>query len=516
MFKIEYGYSAILIQLFSNASITIHVRPTGRTQFALIRTLGHARACTDSATSPLDPATMTHLTLEQKIQQYGNPVDMLRNSQAGPYVFPIAAEFSNWRDEQEAWRKTAILFDQSYHMTDLYVEGPDTVRLLSDLGVNSFVGFQRNKAKQFVACNHDGYVIGDGVLCALEDDKVILIGRPPVSNWVHFNAVTGGYDVRVERDERSLANARPRKLYRFEVQGPNAWKILEKVNGGPIPEIKFFAMGEITIAGRKVRCLKHGMSGAAGLELWGPKEEGDEIRATLMDAGKEFGLRAGGARAYSTVAIESGWVPSPMPAIYTGEKMRAYREWLTDTSFEANASLGGSMVSNNIEDYYLTPYDLGYGGFTKFDHDYIGKEALQRMAGKPSRKKVTLTWNSDDVIRIFSTMFLAENPAKYMDMPASHYATLPYDRIMKDGQQVGISTYPVYTSNGRVWISLSMIDASLSEPGTAVSVVWGEPDGGSSKPVVERHVQTTVRATVGPCPFSDVARTGYRPHVLKL
>ena len=459
---------------------------------------------------------MSHHSLEQKIRQFGNPVDMLRNSQAGPYVFPIAGEFSNWRDEQQAWRKTAILFDQSYHMTDLYVEGPDTVRLLSDLGVNSFAGFQRNKAKQFVACNHEGYVIGDGVLCALEDDKVILIGRPPVSNWVHFNAVTGGYDVRVERDERSLANARPRKLYRFEVQGPNAWKILEKVNGGPIPEIKFFAMGEISIAGRKVRCLKHGMSGAAGLELWGPKAEGDEIRAALMEAGQEFGLRAGGARAYSTVAIESGWVPSPMPAIYTGEKMRAYREWLTDTSFEANASLGGSMVSNNIEDYYLTPYDLGYGGFTRFDHDYIGKEALQQMAGRPSRKKVTLTWNSDDVIRIFSTMFLAENPAKYMDMPASHYATLPYDMIMKDGKQVGISTYPVYTANGRVWISLSMIDAALSAPGTEVSVIWGEPDGGSSKPVVERHVQTTVRATVGPCPFSDDARTSYRPHVLQV
>ena len=459
---------------------------------------------------------MSHHSLEQKIRQFGNPVDMLRNSQAGPYVFPIAGEFSNWRDEQQAWRKTAILFDQSYHMTDLYVEGLDTVRLLSDLGVNSFAGFQRNKAKQFVACNHDGYVIGDGVLCALEDDKVILIGRPPVSNWVHFNAVTGGYDVRVERDERSLANARPRMLYRFEVQGPNAWKILEKVNGGPIPEIKFFAMGEISIAGRKVRCLKHGMSGAAGLELWGPKAEGDEIRAALMEAGQEFGLRAGGARAYSTVAIESGWVPSPMPAIYTGEKMRAYREWLTDTCFEANASLGGSMVSNNIEDYYLTPYDLGYGGFTRFDHDYIGKEALQQMAGRPSRKKVTLTWNSDDVIRIFSTMFLAENPAKYMDMPASHYATLPYDMIMKDGKQVGISTYPVYTANGRVWISLSMIDAALSAPGTEVSVIWGEPDGGSSKPVVERHVQTTVRATVGPCPFSDDARTSYRPHVLQL
>ena len=459
---------------------------------------------------------MTTLSLEQKIKEAGNPVTMLRNSQAGAYVFPIAPEFSNWRDEQEAWRKTAILFDQSYHMTDLYVQGPDTVRLLSDLGVNSFQGFKRDKAKQFVACNHDGYVIGDGVLFALEDDKVVLVGRPPISNWVHFNAVSGGYNVKVERDERSLANPMQRKLYRFEVQGPNAWKILEKVHGGPIPDIKFFAMGEINIAGRKVRCLKHGMSGAPGLELWGPKEEGDEIRATLLEAGKEFGLRAGGARAYSTVAIESGWVPSPMPAIYTGGKLRAYREWLTANSFEATASLGGSMVSDNIEDYYLTPYDLGYGGFTKFDHDFIGRAALEKMAGKPHRKKVTLTWNSNDVIRIFSTMFLAENRAKYMDMPASHYATLPYDKIMVDGKQVGISTYPVYTANGRVWISLSMVDADFSATGTEVTVVWGEPDGGSSKPVVERHVQTTVRATVGPCPFSDEARISYRPHELKL
>src|SRR5574337_1664175 len=80
--------------------------------------------------------TMTAKSLEDRIKEAGNPVSLLRNSQAGPYVFPVASEFSNWRDEQEAWRKTAILFDQSYHMTDLFVEGPDTVRLLSELGVN--------------------------------------------------------------------------------------------------------------------------------------------------------------------------------------------------------------------------------------------------------------------------------------------------------------------------------------------------------------------------------------------
>ena len=205
-----------------------------------------------------------------------------------------------------------------------------------------------------------------------------------------------------------------------------------------------------------------------------------------------------------------------MPAIYTGDKMKPYREWLRSDGFEANASLGGSFVSKNIEDYYLTPWDLGYGGYVNFDHNFIGRDALRMLADKPHRKKVTLSWNDDDVIRIFATLFKPDSRAKYLDMPASHYATLPYDMILQDGRMVGISTYPVYTSNGRRWISLSMIDESWSAPGTEVSVLWGEPNGGSSKPMVERHVQTEVRAVVGPAPFSDQAREGYRPHVLRL
>src|SRR5690349_18197408 len=207
-----------------------------------------------------------HQTLEQKLKTSGNPAHLLRNAPVGPYVFPIPAEFSNWRDEQEASHKTAVLFDQSYHMTDLYVEGPDTIRLLSDLGVNSFKGFGRNKAKQFIACNYDGYVIGDAILFGLEDDKVNVVGRPPIPNWVEYHARSGRYDVRVERDERTVSNPKLRKTYRFQVQGPNAIQILERANGGPLPEIKFFNMGQIRIAGRKVRALKHGMAGAPGLE----------------------------------------------------------------------------------------------------------------------------------------------------------------------------------------------------------------------------------------------------------
>lgn len=109
------------------------------------------------------------------MQDIGNPVEMLMNSQVGPYVFPIPDEFSNWRDEQESWRKTAVLFDQSYHMLDLYLKEPDTFRLLSNLGVNSFKSFRRNLAKQFVAVNYDGFVNGDAILFGLEDRTMALL-----------------------------------------------------------------------------------------------------------------------------------------------------------------------------------------------------------------------------------------------------------------------------------------------------------------------------------------------------
>src|SRR5919107_187351 len=137
---------------------------------------------------------MTYRNLEEKLQAAGSAVEMTRSSQLGPYVYPgVPAEFSNWRDEQVAWRESCALFDQSHHMTDLYLEGPDAIRLLSDLGVNSFDGFAVDKAKQFVACNPDGYVIGDAILFHLDENVLRLVGRPSAHNWVQYHAETGDY-----------------------------------------------------------------------------------------------------------------------------------------------------------------------------------------------------------------------------------------------------------------------------------------------------------------------------------
>ena len=456
---------------------------------------------------------MSYQTLEDVLQAAGNPVQMLRNSQIGPYAFPVVRyEFTNWRDEQRSWRETCALFDQSHHMTDLYVEGPDALRVFSDLGVNTFKNFKPNQAKQFVAVNHEGHVIGDAILFYLDENKFNLVGRPPAANWVQYNVETAGYNAKAERDERSAVNEGRRKVFRYQVQGPNAVKVMEKVTSKAAPDIRFFNMDLFRIAGHDVRALRHGMVGQPGWELFGPWEYGDDVRNAIVEAGHEYGIRQVGSRTYPTTCLESGWIPSTLPAVYVGEKMKSYRKWLTSKSYEAMASLGGSFYSENIKDYYLAPFDLGYGPFVKFDHDFIGREALEKMGQRETRRKVTLVWNGDDLGRMFTALFNpGGDPPKYADLPLANYSTLPFDKVLKDGKTIGLSTYTGYTYNERAMISLAVLDKEHSEPGTKVTLVWGEEGRGSSKPTVERHVQTEIRATVSPAPISEAARIAYRP-----
>lgn len=457
---------------------------------------------------------MTHQSLEDLLQTVGNPVDMLRNSQIGAYVYPVVPpEFTNWRDEQLAWRKTCVLYDQSHHMVEISVKGPEALKLLSHLAINSFSNFTVNKAKQFVPCSYDGHLIGDGILFHLEDDEFLFVGRAPTANWIQFHAQTGGYNVTTAFDDRSpsrpMGKPVTRVHYRYQIQGPNAEPLIAKLNGGAYPDIKFFDMGYIDIAGRKVSALHHGMAGAPGLEIWGPYEEGEEIRSAILEAGKEFGLVQVGSRAYATNTLESGWIPSPLPAVYTGEKMKAYREWLPAAGYEGSGSLGGSFYSRNIEDYYLTPHALGYGSFIKFDHDFIGREALEKMDSEPQRQKVTLAWNSDDLTKVFRSLFEpGEVNYKYIDLPLSNYASASYDQVLSGGKLVGFSMFSGYSHNERSMLSLGVVDPEI-EIGTEVTLVWGEEGGGTHKTTVERHRQIEIRAIVSPAPYAKVAREEY-------
>ncbi|MCQ1957076.1 aminomethyl transferase family protein [Arthrobacter sp. zg-Y826] len=458
---------------------------------------------------------MSPNSLQEVLDASGNTVEYLRNVQVGAYVYPVvAAEFTNWRNEVRAWRESAVLFDQSHHMDNLTISGPGALQLMSDTAINSMKDFPVSRAKQYVPVTPYGHVIGDGILFREAEEEFVFVGRSPAVNWLLYNAEQGGYDVELRTDRRSPSRPMGKPVFRdnwrLQIQGPRAWDVIEKVNGGPLEQLKFFSMGSMSVGGTRVRTLRHGMAGAPGLELWGPYEDYDRIRDTILAAGAEFGLEPAGARAYSCNTLESGWIPSPLPGIYSGEELAGYRRWLGADSFEANSAVAGSYVPDSVEEYYTTPWELGYGSFIRFDHDFIGRDALQAMDPQAQRRKVTLAWDGDDVATIHASMYQQEElPYKFFDLPNANYGASNFDTVLDDsGRMVGISMFTGYSWNEKRPLSLAVVNPDV-EIGSRLSVVWGEPDGGTRKSSVEPHRQYNVGVDVSPVPYSEVVRRTY-------
>ena len=460
---------------------------------------------------------MSRFSLQAVLEQSGNPVELLRNSKVGMYVYPVVApEFTNWRDEQRAWRESAVLFDQTHHMDELIVEGPQAEEFLAYHGINSFGNFDLNRAKHYVPVTPNGHVIGDHIIFRERQDKFILVGRAPTSNWLMFCAAWGKWNVRIKHDPRSPSRPEGERVlrthYRYQIQGPDAPNIFEKMNGGPIQEIKFFNVDWINIGSKKVQALRHGMSGAPGLEIWGPYEDKSYILAAILQAAQDAGVNLVrcGSRAYSTNTLESGWIPSPLPGIYTGDGMlKDYREWLGADSYEASGAIGGSYVSDNIEDYYVNPFELGYDFYIGWKkNDFIGKDALLAMKGQKNRKKVTFEWNAEDVVKIIASAFKpGEDHYKWIDFPQPNYASTSADMVMHGDKMVGMSMFNGYSYNERCMLSLGVVDQDV-QIGDVLTMKWGEPQK-TGKTSAETHKQTEIRVRVSQTPYAAEARTNY-------
>lgn len=425
-------------------------------------------------------------------------------SQEGRYNLDafIPPVFTNWRDEQQSWGESVGLLHQSHHMSELFIEGPDALHFLERMGVNSMKNFTTDRAKQYVVCSPSGHMIGDGILHRLDDNKFEFVASSTPVNWLMYQAEIGNYDIQVFPDYSShIDKTGKRTNWRFQLAGPNADPLLEAVIDEPaLPELRFFHTARVTIRGCDVLVLRHSMT-TQGFELSGPFEDEQTVRDAILEVGKDFGLTPVGTKTYFSNAAGSGWMARPVPGIYTDSTLKPYRQWLSADSEEAKIEFGGSFVSNNIEDYYATPYDVGYGRLVKFDHDFIGREALENLPDEKKRVKVPLVWDKDDVQRIFASQFGDGPRYKSLEFPSVNYAFNQFDEVRGwKGEFAGVSCHAAYYNPIGEFQSLAMLDPKFSEPGTQVVLTWGEPNGGSSKTKIEKHTQTTIRATVASAP----------------
>ena len=201
---------------------------------------------------------MSQRSLEDLLRSTESPVELLRNSQAGPNVYPgVPAGI------HQLARRAAGLAADLRPVQPVVPHGRPGGRgpgraeaALAPRASTASRASASTGRSSSCPCTPDGYVIGDVILFHLAENRFNLVGRAPALNWITYHAETGGYDVQVELDERwPLRTDGRRRSYRFQVQGPNAMKVIEKLLGGPPPELKFFHMTAVTIAGkRSARC----------------------------------------------------------------------------------------------------------------------------------------------------------------------------------------------------------------------------------------------------------------------
>jgi len=437
-------------------------------------------------------------TLQDGIDKAGSPINLLWKPNAEPFKVPvIKPEYVGWREEQGAWRQGVTISDLSHHMSDMFMQGPDTTRLLAAVSANDFERFEVGQAKQFVPVTAEGFIVTDGILLREEREKYTLSGVPASQTWVKYHAEKGGYNVSctIDPDSAFRKSGNPVQ-FRYQIQGARALEMIERVFGGPMPKTKFFHSAPVTLGGRTFRALRHGMVGQPGYEFIGPWEHAEFVKDALMNVGKDFGLVHIGGLAYATNGIESGWIPTPTPGIYLAPELADYRRWLSLYSFEGQKPLHGTFYSEDIEDYYVSPYELGYGKSIAFNHDFVGRAPLEKAKDTVKRSKVTLVFNTDDVRNVFG-----KDPGFILS-----YARY---RVETGSALAGVTFYSAFIDPEGTILSLALLDNQYAKPGTEVTVVWGEHPG-SGAPANADLGFARLKATVQPAPYNEFARTQYR------
>ena len=407
-------------------------------------------------------------------------------------------EFSGWMDEQMSWKKTCYLGDWSF-VPQIGIKGPGAFQLFKDLSVNDLENFPLDRAKHCIQCNEKGKVISEGILLRHgEDHFEYQCGTP---QWAWYNLKSKGYD----------AEAYVPFSYKLQISGPNALALCERLRGEGLRDVKFMRTQNGRIAGLDVLFLRQGMAGEIGFELQGPIAERERVIAKILEVGSEFGLRRLGARNLMINHLEACY-PTGSMHFYNAlsdDSRSDYHAFMSDDAnilpgwkggpfetvlrYNFSGAFTGSWDSEDITELYRSPVEMGWSKNISLNHEFIGRDALAAELANPRRKVVTLEFDREDLLRVHASLY-DEGPAyRQFEFPDIPYQVAWTDLILNEGKTIGHATHPGYSFFFRKVLALSFIDVAFAEPGTRVSVLWGNPN----------EPQTELKATVRPAPYKQ-------------
>jgi glycine cleavage system aminomethyltransferase T len=440
-----------------------------------------------SAVQPASPKTFEHLPYaafdpEVDFYIYSRVFGMGQGSM-------VPLEYSNWRDEEISWKQSCYLHAGLNPAPTFRVKGPEALDFWSRQCVNSFATFPVGTLKHAIMCTEQGLVMAHGVLMRVADDDFISYFLAP---YAAYRLYSGNYQATGEWiTDRFL----------LQLGGPRSLEVLEAASRECLHDIEFGHHRLAAIEGIEVRVSRMGMAGTLAYEVHGPATQATTLYNAIWEAGQAFGLLKLGWRAYQLNHTADGFPQSFVHFPVPWGHDKGFLAFLgLPADMEASPGIYAGSMGPDVSLRFRNPIELGWGRAVKFDHDFIGRAALEKEAANPRRTMVTLIWNTEDVVDVYASHLREGEPYLWMDPVhlGQHMGqNIQWsDRVLKDGRHVGVSSGRQHSYYYRAMLSLCSIDVEQAALGNEVVVLWGEPG----------TRQKEIRATVARFPYLADAR----------
>jgi glycine cleavage system aminomethyltransferase T len=401
---------------------------------------------------------------------YDDNVNLYNEAQSNMgYGYLSPWEYTNWRHEVMSWKTGCYLHAGLNPPMAYRVTGPDAMKFFQDFSVNSFAKFPVGNIKHCIMCSASGNIMTHGVLMRTGEEEFLSYFLAP---WAPYKLASGNYNATGE----FIWN-----IFVLQVGGPKSLEIIEAATGECIHDIKFGRQRMSKINGMDVRIVRMGMAGTLAYEVQGDTKDVLAVYDALYKAGEPFGITKLGLLAYMMNHTEDGfpqsWVHFPVAWPEEPSIFGFLAKISGDRKYKPTA-LTGSM-GPDLFARFRNPIELGWGKTIKFDHDFLGREALEAYAANPKRQIATLEWNAEDVADVYASLFRDEEPYKQMDPVQSPQEngrhTLCADQVLKNGKLVGVSSGRTYSLYYRKMISMASIDTEHCQIGDELTLIWGDP-----------------------------------------
>ena len=310
--------------------------------------------------------------------------------------------------EKNFWNliQTAILCDVAVER-QVEITGPDAFKFIQLLTPRDLSKLSVGQCKYVLITNDKGGILNDPVLLRLAENHFWLsLGDSDILLWAQGVAVNSGLDVKITEPDVSP----------LQLQGPNSAKIMIKLFGDVIKDLKYYWFKELDLDGIPLVVSRTGWSSEFGYELFlRDGSKGNELWEKIMSAGKEFGIQPG----------------------HTSSIRR----------------IEGAMLSYHADaDIHTNPFELGLDRLVNLDTEinFIGKKALKKIKQEGiKRLQIGLEIKCDKL----------KGPNTI------------YWPIMRGEKKVGKITSAVYSPRLKKNIALGIVDIDYTKTGLKLEAI---------------------------------------------